>query len=56
MTFIDDLIVTWAVRFLRGAIAVGTGLLYVQFFVLAMAVVIAVAVMLVAGKFALSGD
>ena len=35
MKFIDDLIVTLALRLLRGVMAIGTGLVYVQFCTLA---------------------
>ncbi len=59
MKFIDDLIVTLALRVLRAVMAIGTGLVYVQFFALAflvaMAGTVTVAVMLAAAKSALLG-
>lgn len=59
MKFLDDLIVTLALRALRGVMAVGTGLVYVQFFalafVLAMAGTLTFAVMVAAAKNALLG-
>ncbi|MEJ7139488.1 hypothetical protein [Amphibiibacter pelophylacis] len=57
MKFLDDLIVSLAVRILRAVMAVGAGLVYVQFFVLAflvaMAGTVTLAVMLAAAKSAL---
>ena len=59
MKFIDDLIVTLALRVLRAVMAIGTGLVYVQFFalalVLAMAGTVTLAMMLTAAKSALLG-
>jgi len=59
MKFIDDLIVSLALRILRGVMAIGTGLVYVQFFawgfLLAMVGSVIVAVMLTAAKSALLG-
>jgi len=36
MKFLDDLIVSLVLRILRGVMAIGTGLVYVQFFALAL--------------------
>lgn len=59
MRFLDDLIVTIATKILRGVMAVGTGLVYVQFialvFVTAMVCMTAFAVILAVGKAALFG-
>lgn len=59
MKFLDDLIVILALSILRGVMAIGTGLVYVQFFalafVLAMAGTVTLAVMLAAAKIALLG-
>lgn len=59
MKFLDDLIVTLALRILRAVMAIGTGLVYVQFFALvflvAMAGTVLVAVMIAAAKSALLG-
>jgi hypothetical protein len=59
MKFLDDLIVTLALRILRVVMAIGTGFVYVQFFalafVLAMAGTVTVAVMLAAAKSVLLG-
>ena len=57
MEFLDDMIVTLAHRIQRGVMAVGTGLVYIQFFalafVLAMAGTVTLAVIVVAAKSAL---
>ena len=59
MKFIDDLIVTLALCLLRGVMAIGTWLVYVQFFVLvlllATAGIVTVTVMASAAKDALLG-
>ncbi|MBE0436926.1 MAG: hypothetical protein IBX56_14110 [Methylomicrobium sp.] len=59
MKLIDDLIVDSAVAMFRGVMAVGTGLVYIQFlaliFVLSMAGSIALAVVLAAAKVVLFG-
>lgn len=59
MKFLDDLIVTLALRTLRAVMAVGTGLVYVQFLALAllaaMAGTVTLAVILTAAKTALIG-
>lgn len=59
MRFLDDLIVTIATKILRGVMAVGAGLVYVQFialvFVTAMVCMTALAVILAVGKAALFG-
>jgi hypothetical protein len=60
MKFIDDLIVALATRLLRGVMAIGTGLVYIQFFALALLLTmvgtVTVAVMLTAAKNALLGS
>lgn len=59
MKFLDDLIVTIALRILRAVMAVGAGFVYVQFlalmFLMAMAGTVTLAVMLAAAKSALTG-
>jgi hypothetical protein len=54
MKFLDDLIVSLARRILRGVMNIGAGLVYVQFFALAllmaMAGTVTIAVMLTAAK------
>ena len=59
MKYIDDLIVTLALCLLRGVMAIGAGLVYVQFFVLvlllASAGIVTVAVIITATKDALLG-
>ena len=59
MKFIDDLITSFALRLLCGVMAIGAGLVYIQFFalafMLAMAGVVTVSVMLAAVKIGLLG-
>jgi hypothetical protein len=59
MKFIDDLIVSLALRALRAVMAIGAGLVYIQFFALAFLVAmlgtVTLAVMLAAAKSALLG-
>lgn len=59
MKSIDDLIVSLALRVLRAVMAIGTGLVYVQFlalaFLVAMAGTVTLALMLAAAKSALLG-
>ncbi|WP_281661185.1 hypothetical protein [Microvirgula aerodenitrificans] len=59
MKFIDDLIVSMALRILRAVMAIGTGLVYAQFFALvflvAMAGTFTLAAMVTAAKSALFG-
>ncbi|EFR2202962.1 hypothetical protein UNR30_004665 [Salmonella enterica] len=59
MRIIDDLIVKTATAILRGVMAVGAGLVYVQFFALTVAVAMvgttALAVILAAAKAAIFG-
>lgn len=59
MKSIDDLIVSLALRALRAVMAIGAGLVYIQFFALAFLVAmvgtVTVAVMLAAAKSALLG-